>query len=97
MWTVKNRIWWQLHHEGIISEDEATEASFGSYYRTVEEFSAPFNDADSAVCQAGLRLVDIQTRETICPYQQGWEQLQKQLTPVRARAYLSPLQQPMPD
>lgn len=73
MWATKNRLWWDLQQEGVISLSEARAASFANYYRTVEEFRAPFDDSDSPVSKAGLRLVHIETRTTDCPYQVSWE------------------------
>ena len=54
-----------------IQEDFA-EISFDSYFRTVDEFTAPFQDSTSAVYQAGLRLVAIDTKVTPCPLQEEW-------------------------
>ena len=47
-------IWGQMCNEGTISQAEFINASFPQYYRTVEEFCAPFKDSDSPVFQAGL-------------------------------------------
>lgn len=79
MWATKNRLWWELQQEGVISLSEARAASFANYYRTVEEFRAPFDDPEGPVSRAGLRLVQIETQATDCPYQVSWQRQQSVL------------------
>eukprot|EP01043_Picozoa_sp_COSAG02_P062897 COSAG02_NODE_8792_length_2443_cov_2.902304_2_plen_399_part_00 len=73
MWATKNRLWWELQQEGVITLAEARAASFANYYRTVQEFRAPFDDPNSPVSSSGLQLVHIETRTTDCPYQVSWQ------------------------
>jgi hypothetical protein len=42
-----------------------------NYYRSVDEFTAPFA-ADGAATKAGLRLRTIDTRVVPCPYHAAW-------------------------
>eukprot|EP01043_Picozoa_sp_COSAG02_P033999 COSAG02_NODE_2352_length_9081_cov_37.519372_7_plen_411_part_00 len=79
MWATKNRLWWELQQEGVITLAEARAASFANYYRTVQEFCAPFDDPSSPVSSSGLRLVHIETRTTDCPYQVSWQRQKKVL------------------
>ena len=65
--------WRQLQQDGIITEDEFTRASFAQHYRTIEEFTAPFKDANSAVSKAGLSLISAKTQLTKCPYRTAFE------------------------
>ena len=67
-------IWGQMCNEGTISEGEFINASFPQYYRTVEEFCAPFKDSDSPVYQAGLRLVSAKTGVVGCPYRKAFDE-----------------------
>ncbi|MEL6372487.1 MAG: SAM-dependent methyltransferase [Pseudomonadota bacterium] len=73
MFDTFNKHWAAMRDEGLITADEYRDASFPQFYRTVDEFCAPFNDAQSAVSRAGLRLVSAQTGVVRCPYQQAFE------------------------
>jgi hypothetical protein len=42
------------------------------YYNSVEEFSAPLQNQDEAVYQAGLRLDHIETRIVKCPFAESF-------------------------
>ena len=68
MFDTFNDIWQQFVDEGAITDEEYRRMTLPQYYNTVPEFSAPFLDATDEVYQAGLRLVDIETRITPCPY-----------------------------
>jgi hypothetical protein len=67
-------IWRQMRDAGVISETEFVNTSFPQYYRTVEEFCAPFTDNDSPVYQAGLRLVSAKTGVVGCPYRRAFDE-----------------------
>ena len=58
-----------LRDEGIITDIEYEKATFAQYYRDLDEFRAPFDDPDSSVSKAGLRLKSITSRLTKCPYE----------------------------
>ncbi len=66
--------WRALVDYGSITEDEFRRATFVQHYRTVEEFTAPFKDPNSAVSKAGLKLVSAHTLLTPCPYREAFEQ-----------------------
>lgn len=66
-------LWKEMLDEGLIDDGEYLRASFLQYYRTKEEFRAPFDDADSAVCRAGLRLVSAHTGLVGCPYRAAFD------------------------
>ena len=64
---------WRAHLEaGTITSEEFERATFVQHYRTVDEFTAPFDDANSAVRQAGLKLNNIRTHLTPCPYRKAF-------------------------
>ena len=66
-------LWSDMHDEGLITDAEHKNASFSQYYRSVEEFCAPFNDSNSAVSKAGLKLVSHRTGLIKCPYNAAFE------------------------
>ncbi len=53
-------------------QEEYESATIQEYFRTESECSAPFDDATSAVIQAGLRLLSIQYVVGRCPYNVQW-------------------------
>ena len=66
--------WRNLHQIGRINEAEYVNATFQQYYRTPDEFSAPFKDRQSAVSAAELRLDHLSTMLTACPYAEAFAQ-----------------------
>jgi hypothetical protein len=62
------RHWRDLFTAGRISEAEYVNATFPQFYKSLEEFAAPFRDPASSVRKAGLRLEHISTLRTPCPY-----------------------------
>ncbi|MDP2802193.1 MAG: SAM-dependent methyltransferase [Phreatobacter sp.] len=62
------RHWRDLWKKGRITEAEYRGATFQQFYKTPDEFAAPFRDKGSAVSRAGLRLDHISTTVTACPY-----------------------------
>lgn len=62
------RHWRWLRDMGTISDAEYAAATFPQFYKTREEFAAPFQSADSPVSRAGLKIDHISTRVTGCPY-----------------------------
>ncbi|MBI1418314.1 MAG: SAM-dependent methyltransferase [Limimaricola sp.] len=67
------RLWHALVEDGTITEAEFAATNFPQVYRTVEEFAAPFRDDGSAVSRAGLRLEQIGTKVTRCPFAAAFE------------------------
>ncbi len=66
------RLWRALAVDGTITEAEYRATNFPQHYRTVEEFAAPFQDKASAVYKAGLRLEEIGTLHTRCPFEESF-------------------------
>jgi hypothetical protein len=62
------RHWRDLVRAGRINETEYVSATFQQFYKTPDEFAAPFRDPASAVSCAGLKLESIFTMVTPCPY-----------------------------
>jgi hypothetical protein len=66
------RHWRDLYTTGRIGEAEYVNATFPQFYKTPEEFAAPFRDPASAVSKAGLKLEHISTMRTPCPYAEAF-------------------------
>ncbi|MGT2467017.1 hypothetical protein ACVOMV_21995 [Mesorhizobium atlanticum] len=66
------RHWRDLVRAGRISETEYVNATFQQFYKTPDEFAAPFRDPASPVSQAGLRLATMFTMVTPCPYAEAY-------------------------
>ncbi len=81
--------WRALAESGAITPAEYRAGTLQQFYRTVEEFTAPFDDPSSPVRRAGLRLDHVSTRITPCPYAADF---QRHGDPDRfARSYLPTL------
>ena len=72
MYETKDELWRELGAEGVITAAEVEACTFANYYRSLDEFRAPFDDAGSAVRRAGLKLVSAETRVVRCPYRAAW-------------------------
>ena len=84
------RLWRGLADAGVITEAEFRATNFPQAYRTVEEFAAPFEDPSSRVRKAGLRLEEIATLHTRCPFEAAFTDDHRD--PVRfAREYIPTL------
>ena len=68
------QLWRDLVAEGTITEEEYRATNFPQHYRTLEEFAAPFRDTNSPVYKAGLRLDDIGTVHTRCPFEKSFSE-----------------------
>ena len=64
-----HKFWKALYEKGSITKSEYEGATFVQYYRTMEEFCAPFSDPNSDVSRAGLVLKSSSTKLTKCPYE----------------------------
>ena len=73
--------WKSLEKQGIITNDEFIAATFTQHYRTVEEFRKPFDNPNSEVSKAGLRLKSCETRLTDCPYKVHYEKNKNIMSP----------------
>ncbi len=60
--------WRALRDLGAITDAEFRRATFPQFYKTLEEFTAPFADPESPVRRAGLVLESAFTQVTGCPY-----------------------------
>ena len=67
-----HKYWLALFEDRSITADEYKRASFAQYYRTMDEFCAPFNDPDSTVRKAGLKLKSCHSKLTKCPYESAF-------------------------
>lgn len=66
------RHWRDLLAAGRIGESEYVSATFQQFYKTPDEFAAPFRDPASAVSRAGLKLEAMFTMVTPCPYAEAF-------------------------
>lgn len=73
MFDTFDRLWKAMAAEGQITDREVLDATFAQYYRTPEEFRAPFEDETSPVHKAGLRLVSAHTGIVPCPYRAAFD------------------------
>jgi indole-3-acetate O-methyltransferase len=62
------RHWRNLYRMGRINGAEYAGATFQQFYKTPDEFAAPFRDPASSVSRAGLKLETSFTMVTPCPY-----------------------------
>ena len=62
------RHWRDLRAAAKITEAEYVAATFQQFYKSADEFAAPFRDPNSPVSKAGLRLEHLSTMLTPCPY-----------------------------
>ena len=69
-------IWQDFLDQGLIREDEYQKMTLPQYYNTVEEFSAPLKNVENPVYQAGLRLKQIETHITACPFAEAFKEHQ---------------------
>jgi len=68
------RHWRNLLRAGRINPTEYANATFQQYYKTQEEFAAPFRDPDSPVSRAGLTQESSFTMVTPCPYAEAFRE-----------------------
>lgn len=68
MFDLMNTIWQSFADDGVITEAEYLGMTLPQYYNTIDELCAPFKDERSAVWQAGLRLLDVETAVVSCPF-----------------------------
>lgn len=71
-----NANWQSFVDDGVITSDEYLAMTLPQYYNSVDEFSAPLHQQDSAVHKAGLRLVDIETAVVPCPFAEDYKKHQ---------------------
>ena len=76
-----DRFWKDLADQGRITPEEYTRATFTQHYRTMDEFLAPFQDPNSAVSKAGLRLKSSHSILTPCPYRARYDASNSAMSP----------------
>ena len=75
MFDMFNQLWMEMKESGIITESESQATNFPQFYKTIEQFCAPFEDPNSAVRKAGLELVSAYTGVTQCPYRSEFDRV----------------------
>ena len=66
--------WDFFFEQGRINLNEYQRMTLPQYYNTVEEFSSPLQDPHNPVYQAGLRLKQIETHITPCPFAESFRE-----------------------
>ena len=74
MFDTFNSIWRDFLAEGSVSQAEYLSMTLPQYYKTMEEFAAPLTDPVNPVYRAGLRLEQIETRVTPCPFAAAYQE-----------------------
>jgi hypothetical protein len=65
-------LWQAMADEGTITQKEFEATNFPNQYRSIEECRRPFDDENSVLSKAGLRLASIEARQVQCPYNNEW-------------------------
>ena len=74
---------WRNHLENnVITKTEFTAATFPQHYRTVAEFSEPFNGENCLADRLGIKLNACFTKLTKCPYRLHYEKNKNTVTPT---------------
>jgi len=68
MFDTFNAIWRRFVADGTISEAEYAAMTLPQYYKNVQEFRAPLDDANNPVRRAGLSVEHCETRVVPCPF-----------------------------
>ena len=66
--------WKDFFERGRINFNEYQRMTLPQYYNTVEEFSNPLQDPENKVYRAGLRLKQIDTHITPCPFAESFKE-----------------------
>ena len=82
--------WRALLSSGNITQEEFRKATFVQHYRTLDEFKKPFNNSESPVSKAGLKLKHARTQLTKCPYQKAFIDSKGAMSPKQYAASLIP-------
>ena len=76
MFTNFAQIWQDFMAQGRIGPEEYRRMTLPQYYNTVEEFSAPSKKTESPEYCAGLKLKQIETHITPCPFAEAFKEHQ---------------------
>ena len=74
MFDVFEEIWRGMKHSKMITEEEYLHTNFPQYYRTKEEFLAPFEDPTNPVRTLGLVVERCETAVVKCPYREAYDE-----------------------
>ena len=66
-------LWLDMADQGVITHSEAQKTTFPQFYKTIEQFCAPFLSTGSEVSKAGLKLKTAFTGIVKCPYRAQFE------------------------
>ena len=69
-----NELWRNFVDEGVITANEYLNMNHVQYYKSMEEWRAPFDDQTGPVWRAGLRLCAIENRVVPCPFAHEFKQ-----------------------
>ena len=75
MFDTFNRLWKELATDNVITHDAYQATAFPQFYKTIDQFRAPFEAPDGVVSAEGLRLETIYTGITKCPYRAEFDQV----------------------
>ena len=53
-------------------QEEFDNTNICNYYRTIDEYKAPFQQPNSKLTKAGLHLLSIESKTTQCPFHKRW-------------------------
>lgn len=67
-------IWRDMRDDGLITAEEFRDTNFPQCYRTQAQFTAPFDDPESKVSRAGLRLEHVESRVVRCPFERDFSE-----------------------
>lgn len=73
MFDTFNSIWQRFVDDGVVTADEYRAMTLPQYYNTPQEFAQPFEQTNSEVSKAGLRLDSIETKLVRCPFAEDFK------------------------
>ena len=92
MFNTFDKHWRALRDEGTITGEEYRRATFTQHYRTMEEFLAPFEDPESPVAKAGLKVRHASSMLTPCPYKAAYDDSNNTMSAAEfAKSYIPTL------
>ncbi len=68
-----NDTWRSFVEDGTVTREEYSRMNHVQYYRSEEEWRAPFDDPHGPVSRSGLRLLSLETSVLRCPLAAGFE------------------------
>ena len=89
MYATMEMILSEMEIEGLLTAEEVSAISLINYYRTRDEFLAPFKE-DGVATSVGLRLVSYDTHIVPCPYHANWMSETSTRTPAEHAKWYVP-------